>query len=197
MNNEVICPACGSKNVTKKEKQTSKQLTLGPEFSFSEIVYQCNDCKEEGDFNLENDSLYTSASKDAEKKAVSAMVQNINENGVSMAFFERAFELPIRTLTRWKTGDFSSASLALLRSVTTYPWLVEVAERKFNRNFANQVLLREAFNVLQNCFQHFDHSSWGVAISSNQSSFEVKAYMDLQKSNKASLSQKEPIELEG
>jgi hypothetical protein len=64
------------------------------------------------------------------------MIQNIlddlNRSNISMAMLEPVFDLPARTLTRWKHGDFSSSALALLRIVSTFPWIIHVAEEKFN-----------------------------------------------------------------
>lgn len=68
--------------------------------------------------------------------------------GITMAMFERVFELPTRTLTRWKGGDFSASALALLRIVATYPWIIEVAEHKFERNYASFVVIKIAASEL-------------------------------------------------
>jgi hypothetical protein len=60
-----------------------------------------------------------------------------------MAYFERAFELPVRTGTRWKSGDFSSSSIALLRIVKTFPWMTEIAEARFDPITSKKVMFRE------------------------------------------------------
>jgi DNA-binding transcriptional regulator YiaG len=151
MNKEVvICPACGSQQVGRSENESVGQLTLGPKFSFKEINYKCASCGEDGDFLAETDKNYLASQKEAQSSLVRQILENMNNAGISMAMFERVFELPARTLTRWKNGDFSSSSLALLRIVTTYPWIIEVAENKFEKIYSKSAVIKaaaEEFNV--------------------------------------------------
>lgn len=146
INKSVICPACGSGDVMRHEKESVGQLTLGSEFHFNEIYYHCNTCSKEGDFFCETDNYYLTAQKNAQAILVKAMLEDMNKAGISMAMFERVFELPARTMTRWKTGDFSASVLALLRLATTYPWIIGVAERKFERKQADYALINAALN---------------------------------------------------
>ena len=95
---------------------------------------------EEGDFLAETDKNYLSSQKEAQNKLVKQLLENMNNAGITMAMFERVFELPTRTLTRWKNGDFSSSSLALLRIVETYPWIIEVAEKKFENAYSKYAM---------------------------------------------------------
>ena len=145
-NNIVTCPACSSSDVTRHENENFGQLTLGPEFSFNEIYYHCNTCNEEGDFLAETDKSYLTAQKDAQANHMKKILEDMNDAGISMAMLERVFELPARTLTRWKGGDFSASALALIRIIITYPWIIEVAENRFERKYANHTLIRAAVN---------------------------------------------------
>ncbi len=133
-----ICPICGSEKVERFETISKAQLTVGPSFTFHEIYYKCSTCHEESDIFAETDKNYLKAQKEAEAQWIKDALNQLADLGISMAFFERAFELPIRTLTRWKTGDFSSTSLALLRVMKTYPWMVEVAAHNFDPLFAQK-----------------------------------------------------------
>ena len=145
MNKElVICPACGSHQVARSEKESFNQLTLGAKFFFKEINYKCNSCTEEGDFLAETDKNYLAAQKEAQSDLVKRLLETMNNAGITMAMFERVFELPARTLTRWKNGDFSSSALALLRTVTTYPWIIEVAENKFEKKYSKCAVITAA-----------------------------------------------------
>ena len=144
----VICPSCGASDVVRQEKLSYGQLTLGPEFSYKEVLHKCNSCEEEGDFLAETDQHYVSAQKDAQIVFAKNILESMSNVGITMAMFERVFELPTRTLTRWKNGDFSASSLALLRIIATYPWIIEVAENKFERNYASFVVIKVAANEL-------------------------------------------------
>jgi DNA-binding transcriptional regulator YiaG len=134
------CPLCGSKNLEKSEKQSSGKITLGESFSFKEVYSKCFHCHEEFDLSYETDRNYKNAEKKAQKKFAENAIKELSEQNITMSFFERVFELPIRTLSRWKSGDFSFASLALLRIVETYPWIVEVAEHGFEESFSKMIL---------------------------------------------------------
>lgn len=150
INKLIKCPACGSQQVKRFEKKASGKLTLGSGFSFKEIYYVCDSCKEEGDFFAETDKNYLIAQKDAQVSLVKKILEDMNKAGITMAMFERVFELPPRTLTRWKGGDFSSSALALLRTVVTYPWIMEVAEHRFEKNYARTIVVSAAAQELKN-----------------------------------------------
>jgi DNA-binding transcriptional regulator YiaG len=139
-----ICLICGSDKVKRFAVENSDQLTLGPRFNFEEIYYKCNSCHEESDIFGETDKNYLKAQKKAEAALIKEIINHLGEIGISMAFFERVMELPIRTLTRWKTGDFSSAALALLRIVKTYPWIIDIADHRFDPLFAKKMIQQEA-----------------------------------------------------
>jgi predicted RNA-binding Zn-ribbon protein involved in translation (DUF1610 family) len=139
------CPICGSKNIKRSEEDSFDKLTLGTRFKFKEISFKCTSCKEEFDLG-ETDKNYLKAQKQAQAELVKNIIDDLNKKGITMSFFERVFELPIRTLTRWKTGDFSAASLALLRIVKTYPWITKAAEYRFGKTFSNKVLIEAANN---------------------------------------------------
>lgn len=161
MNKELVtCPACGSNKAARSEKESFDGLTLGSKFSFKEVNYKCNSCSEEGDFLAETDKNYLVAQKEAQSNLVKQLLETMNNAGVTMALFERVFELPARTLTRWKNGDFSSSSLALLRIVMTYPWVIEVAENKFEKTYSKCAVITAAAQEFKN----------EIKINSNQQS---------------------------
>ncbi len=144
----VICPSCGSNAVSRHEKNSFGQLTLGHQFSYKAVSFKCKTCNEEGDFLGISDQNYMDAQKDAQTTFAKNILENMSSVGITMAMFERVFELPTRTLTRWKNGDFSAGALALLRIIATYPWIVEVAEHKFERSYASFVVIKAAANEL-------------------------------------------------
>lgn len=144
-----MCPVCGSDKVVKEMTPISDRVIRGPEFSYQQENYVCNNCSEEGDFAQVNDAKYLEAYNAALTVSVKQLVTDLSEKqGISMALFERSFELPVRTLTRWKNGEFSATAVALLRTVMAYPWLMEVAENRFEANTAKKIVLREGWKVL-------------------------------------------------
>jgi len=143
------CPACASDDMVRNEKIREEILTPGLEFTFNEIYYTCNSCHEEGDFTGETDKNYLHAQKSAQTQLVKNILDNMNKAGITMAMLERVFELPSRTLTRWKNGDFSASTLALLRIIATYPWIIRVAENRFDQNHANFILIKVGVEELE------------------------------------------------
>ena len=152
MNKKVICLACGSASVERCEVESFRQLIFGFEYSFKEIFYKCNSCSEEGDFLNETEANYLESKKNAQIQMMKKIINNLNDHNITMAMFERVFDLPARTLTRWKNGDFSSSAVALLSIVATYPWIIEVAENYFNPSFA-------AFSLINAAVKKFEDES--------------------------------------
>ena len=75
------------------------------------------------------------------------MLSHLSKIGYSMAAIERALELPQRTISRWKANkELSSIGIALLRIIRTYPWILEVAEKKFDFNDAWIIYIQNAVN---------------------------------------------------
>ena len=146
---KLSCPVCGSKHVERIEQESVHELTLGNYFSFKEVFAKCKDCTEEIDISSETHQNFLLAQKTAEMAFVKKSIDSLASLGISMAFFERAFELPIRTLTRWKTGDFSATAVAFLRILITYPWIVEVAERRFDQFFSKQAVIMAAAKTFE------------------------------------------------
>lgn len=144
MEHKTTCPVCGSSKITRVEENNFAELTLGRKFYFKDINYKCGTCHEEGDFFAESDRYFLAAQKEAESELVKELIENINALGITMALFERVFELPMRTLTRWKNGDFSSAALALLRIIITFPWIVRAAEQRFEKTYSHGLIVAAA-----------------------------------------------------
>lgn len=148
--NNVECPSCGSNSVSRHVSVLQGKLAMGSDFDFEDVSYTCDSCDEEGDFTGESDRNFLIAQKSAQAALVKKILDDMNEIGISMAMFERVFELPNRTLTRWKNGDFSATTIALLRIIATYPWIIGVAENKFEPRYASIVVVKVAADALSN-----------------------------------------------
>jgi hypothetical protein len=114
------------------------------------IAYECNVCHSEGDFADENDAIYDEAMKEFSKKAMATMLQKLSAKGVSLAYFERSLRLPQRTTQRWKNDGGSAAATTLTKFVLLMPWLLEVADGRFEENKTNAILAREGIQAASN-----------------------------------------------
>ena len=89
--------------------------------------------------------------KSAIKKEVPSTFQLISRvlsSGRSASFIERALELPVGTLERWAKGKCASEERTLLRVLAEFPWLVEVADARFDRTVADKNLLFYAMEAM-------------------------------------------------
>lgn len=68
MPSEVICPACGSNDVTRYEKESWDNSTFDKKFSYTMVYYKCGLCTEEIDILFETDKNYMDAKNKAEKE---------------------------------------------------------------------------------------------------------------------------------
>lgn len=84
------------------------------------------------------------------KTKVIDIITDISSLNISMAQFERTFDLPKRTLARWKQGHCSASGMALLTLVQTYPWLLDLAEATYAKDTANYLLVKNAGVVINN-----------------------------------------------
>lgn len=143
------CPACGSEDVETKEDTREIRATFGPAVHVLHMVDTCSTCGEAGDFEATNDARIDLAIEESIRASVPCMLELLARHGVTMAYLERALELPMRTAARWKSGEHSAAAIALLRIVATFPWVLEVAENGFNPMIADQKLIGAAGDAFQ------------------------------------------------
>lgn len=145
---KVSCPVCGSTALKKSEEQKQYAIGFGQSFTYPAINFICETCGEEGDFALQNDAVFEAALKKAQSEQIKDLIERLGQRQISMSLFERALELPARTLTRWKSGDFSSSSIALLRAVAAFPFILKAAEVRFNEPQCKALVVREAAETL-------------------------------------------------
>lgn len=146
--NTSFCPVCGSGNVREVSKEIAVKAPFGPEVEKTETLIECTDCGSVLDAESDNDQQFEIAYRESAMQSIATMISKLEDKGYSMAATERALELPWRTLSRWKSGKgISAVGLALLRTVATYPWILEVAEQKFAPMAAGKIMCMQAYDV--------------------------------------------------
>ncbi len=145
----IKCPACGELDYNLIKEVTSNTAPYGPEITDTEMTYKCNICDSEFDYYDILGEESESSLEISKKKSIDGMVNYLSNIGYNMAAIERALELPQRTISRWKSSkELSSIGIALLRIIRTYPWIIEVAEEKFDFNTALQIHIQNAVKDL-------------------------------------------------
>lgn len=157
------CPACGSTDVSVHHDVQHLSLPYSNCISFNRETHRCNACGEEGDFYSVNDNELERVESIARRDSIERMLEFLAGKDLKMAYMERALDLPPRTMMRWKSGSCSNSSIALLRFIRTYPWLLGVAESKFDPLIAAKTAVHEGFQA------------FGQLLSANQVSAHLMA----------------------
>lgn len=158
--NEFQCPACGSQKTSFSESTIGVQSPYGPEVEMQEKTYACLDCGEEFDYSKSYDNTYRDALETSKKASVAAILEHLSVE-YSFSAVERALDLPQRTLSRWKsTGDTSAIGVALLRIIRTYPWILRVAQARFEPTVACDIFVQTAVNTLLSMTHHSTARAW-------------------------------------
>lgn len=150
---QLQCSACGSTNIKSAWTAESISVPSAEPETVSASEDTCLDCGMVGDFAGRNDAIIGAALKRAESRAVENNLQFLSSVGLTMAYTERALGLPQRTMMRWKTGEHSAAATALLQMIRTYPWLLQVAEHRYDRKYAQTTVLEQAAVVIHSALE--------------------------------------------
>jgi len=129
---------------------------------------KCLVCGESGDFSGANDEQIVKALEIAKKESAVVMLEYLSNLGIKMSYMERALELPTRTIARWKGGELSAATLALLRIIRTFPWILEVADAHFDQSVAKYRVIEEAGHMIHDWLKPHDRQAQMSVITDNE-----------------------------
>lgn len=145
---DIECPVCGSYNITISYNEDIAQAAFGTVVPFKEKVIKCNACVSTFSDDNISENPYSKALEQSKKESIGLILGSLLEMGYTLASMERALELPQRTMSQWKSGrDLSAAGIALLRIINTYPWIIEVADAKYDERYSIKILVDQAQNV--------------------------------------------------
>ena len=159
MKENKLCPVCGSDKLERVVQKETIRGDLGKALVVDMPHEKCIECDSEGDFSGEHETIIEKALSDLNEKYIDEVLNFFEEEKMSFAGIERAIGLPQRTLTKWKNRISSptAAGVALLKFLRTFPWLIEVAEYKFDYNVAQKIFVGKAFNTLVNSTNFHDY----------------------------------------
>ena len=148
--NKKRCPACGSVEILEKKETITITEPFAGEDNVEIIENMCSVCESRGDFFDQNENIVEETIKNLKQKSVENILKYFIDNKISMSSIERALEIPQRTLAKWKNKKCktSSTGVALLRFIRLYPWLLEVAENKYDYKKAENIQINDAINKL-------------------------------------------------
>lgn len=143
-----MCPLCGSDQISEKINEEN----IYEPFAGYKIVkltyHSCGLCGTEGDFTDNNDQIIQEAIEGLKEEAVRNILHYFQESNINLAGMERALDLPQRTLTKWKNGHIkpSASGTTLLKFIRLFPWLLAVAEKKFDFDQAQKIHIQDGIN---------------------------------------------------
>lgn len=161
-----ICPVCGGDSIEKTQKEQIIREPFGGQKTVLLNEYSCKACGSTGDFFNENEALIQDCQSALKSDAITNILEDFSQNKVSLASMERALELPQRTLTKWKNkaSKPSSSGIALFKFLRIFPWLLQVAENKYDYTLAQKIHIKTASQEMLNhmCFDEKTAVSDGV-----------------------------------
>lgn len=127
-----ICAICGSKNVEIEIVSHNLPVQKADAITVINRVVHCHDCGMEIETTDNEDAIKALYHK-AEHLSIERMLDDLQQLGYAQSAIEKAFGLPSRTLSKWKTqGSFSRAGLSLLRIAHTFPFVVFTAAHGYS-----------------------------------------------------------------
>lgn len=155
MKNEktIKCNYCGSSSFdTIIEKQTEFE-PFGEIIEFDEKILRCKSCGDEINYTLNFTDEFDQAQKKSEESSIHNILEYFNKKNIRLKDIEDSLGLPIRTLSRWKSRlNYSKIGLTLLRVIRSYPWIIYVAARRFEKKYVDAVFKEAAmkkFNLVE------------------------------------------------
>jgi len=143
------CPACGSNDI---ETQNAKQFFhdyFGGTVEIETAEDQCLICGADGDFDSANDEATKYALETIKRNGAVNIINSFASHGFNLAGIERALELPQRTLSKWRKDTApTAAGLTLLKFISLFPWLIDVADNHFNYEKSQEICAQAAVKHL-------------------------------------------------
>jgi len=99
-------------------------------------------------FQKKNHKEYNNGLKTFNRESLNFIVGSLNNRDYSMAYIERALDLPQRTLSQWKKDGISASGIALMKTVFTFPWILHAADEDFDATFSAREVIRQAAELL-------------------------------------------------
>ncbi len=158
---EIICPACGDNDLGKKILIKQINEPYGGIKHVETISYTCNLCGFSGDILKENEKSLQLAIDELKAQAVKNILGMFQKNHYNFSAIERALEIPQRSLSKWKSSSKPSAAVvALLKYLHLFPWLIEVAEQKYDFKKAQQIHMTDALSQFVSQMTFNEETRW-------------------------------------
>jgi hypothetical protein len=145
-----VCPVCGGSSISRIQREEIVRESFGGQKTILLNEYTCESCGSTGDFFNENETSIQNSLSVLKNDAIVNILEYFSQQKISLSSMERALELPQRTLTKWKNkaSKPSSTGVALLKFLRVFPWLLDVAENKYDYTSAQKIHMAIAFKEM-------------------------------------------------
>lgn len=130
------CELCDSENTELVAEKRDVDIPFVGEMEIESYHVHCNNCGYEFYPEDQEEKYVKDLAKLAGDSVPSLINSLVEKTQYNLSGIERAMDLPQRTLTKWKNHQQtpSSAGIALLRALNTYPHIVDIAARNYDSN---------------------------------------------------------------
>ncbi len=164
-----MCPVCGIGVLERIPSTITLSDPSGIEKTIEVFEYKCPSCGAEGDLFGDNEQTVQKKYAEIRAEAVSSMLEQFSGSKTSFSAAERVLGLPQRTLSKWKNKSVapSAGATALMRYIHLFPWLLEVADNKFEKRGAMRIHIAAAMRDLCDMTKATDVKSVSAGIVEN------------------------------
>jgi hypothetical protein len=149
----IKCSYCGNDSFTTVTEKQTEYEPFGEIVEFEEKILRCKKCGDEINYTLNYTDEYEKAQKRSEQSSIVNILEYFSKKNVKLKDIEDSLGLPVRTLSRWKSRlNYSAIGLTLLRVIRSYPWIIFVAARRFEKKYVDEVFKEAAmkkFNLVE------------------------------------------------
>jgi hypothetical protein len=134
---KAVCPCCGSADVWFKPESREYTPPFGETVRYEVLMQHCTACIEVFLYEDSPDPKRVSAIlQHADQATVPIMLDRLEAVGITQQSIKRVLGLG-DFQTNWRLGATQTV-IALLRILTTYPWILHVADNKFDSKVAEK-----------------------------------------------------------
>ena len=159
---KIQCSYCGNKKLSTRTEENYIHEPYGDITMVRDKIFTCDKCGEEISYTLNYTDEYEKAQKVSRDSSVIKILESFQEKKISFTDIENSLDLPVRTLSRWKHKlNYSKIGLTLLKIVKSYPWIILVAAKKFDKKVTEDIFKKAAmkkFNLVEKNVTTFVYS---------------------------------------
>jgi hypothetical protein len=143
-----VCPVCLSENLGESVNTVSAVAVFGSPVDACERRTICKNC---GSIVEADENAFTTAMDASVKSSIPEMVEFLEHNHkFTLGEIEVSLGLSRHSLSKWKYSKIMSApSLALLRIMRRFPFVIDAAANNFSEEASDNLLCREFLRTME------------------------------------------------